>query len=94
MYAIESLNYSVWDCKCPVVFIPKYRRRALYVELRQHLGDVCRPLARQKESRIEEGHVLSDHVQMLLSISPKHAVMQFVGFIRGKSAIHRARVYL
>ena len=65
----------------------------LYVQLRQHLGGVFRKLAAQKESRIEEGHLMSDHVHMLISIPPKYAVSQVVGFIKGKSAIHLARVY-
>jgi putative transposase len=56
------------------------------------LGDVFRKLAGQKESRVEEGHLMADHVHMLLSIPPKYAVSQ-VGFIKGKSAIHLARVY-
>ena len=93
MDTFESLNHSVWECKYHVVFIPKGRRRTLYVELRQHLGDVFRQLARQKESRIEEGHLLADHVHMLIAIPPKHAVAQVIGFIKGKSAIHLARVY-
>lgn len=93
MDTFESLNHSVWECKYHVVFIPKCRRRTLYAELRQHLGEVFRQLARQKESRIEEGHLLADHVHMLLAIPPKHAVAQVVGFIKGKSAIHLARVY-
>ena len=76
-----------------VVFIPKSRRRTLYVKLRRHLGEVFRRLAEQKESRIEEGHLLADHVHMLISISPKYAVSQVIGFIKGKSAIHLARVY-
>src|SRR5439155_17694243 len=88
-----SLNHSVWDCKYHVVFIPKCRRRTLYGELRRHLGQVSRQLALQKESRIEEGHLLSDHVHMLIAIPPKYAVAQVVGFIKGKSAIHLARVY-
>lgn len=93
MDTFESLNHSVWECKYHVVFIPKCRRRTLYAELRQHLGEVFRQLARQKESRIEEGHLLADHVHMLLAIPPKHAVAQVVGFIKGKSAIHLARIY-
>jgi REP element-mobilizing transposase RayT len=63
------------------------------VELRRHLGEVFRRLAEQKESRIEEGHLLADHVHMLISIPPKYAVSQVIGFIKGKSAIHLARVY-
>jgi putative transposase len=76
-----------------VVFIPKCRRRTIYGELRPHLGEVFRKLAQQKESRIEEGRLLADHVHMLISIPPKYAVSQVVGFIKGKSAIHLARVY-
>ena len=93
MDTFESLNHSVWECKYHVVFIPKCRRRTLYVELRQHLGEVFRRLAQQKESRIEEGHLLADHVHMLIAIPPKYAVSQVIGFIKGKSAIHLARVY-
>jgi len=89
----ESLSHSAWDCKYHVVFIPKYRRKALYVQLRNHLGEVFRRLAQQRQSRIEEGHLMSDHVHMLIAIPPKHAVSQVVGFIKGKSAIHLARVY-
>ncbi len=93
MDTLASLNHSVWDCKYHVVFIPKCRRRTLYGDLRRHLGEVFRQLALQKESRIEEGHLLSDHVHMLIAIPPKHAVAQVVGYIKGKSAIPLARVY-
>jgi putative transposase len=89
----ESLNHTKWECKYHVVFIPKCRRRTLYGQLRQHLGEVFRDLARQKESRVEEGHLMSDHVHMRLAIPPKFAVSQVVGYIKGKSAIHLARVY-
>ena len=65
----------------------------LYGKLRQHLGEVFRKLAEQKESRIEEGHLRSDHVHMMISIPPKYAVSQVIGLIKGKSAIHLARVY-
>jgi putative transposase len=75
------------------VFIPKCRRRTLYEELRRHLGEVLRKLAEQKESRIEEGHLLPDHVHMLISMPPKYAVSQVIGYIKGKSAIYLARVY-
>ena len=89
----ESLSHSMWECKYHVVFIPKCRRRVLYEELRLHLGAVFHHLARQKESEIEEGHLLLDHVHMLIAIPPKYAVSQVIGFIKGKSAIHLARVY-
>ena len=92
MDKFESLSHTAWDCKYHVVFIPKYRRKALYLELRRHLGEVFRKLALQKESKIEEGHLMPDHVHMLLSIPPKYAVSQVVGYIKGKSASHLARV--
>ena len=66
----ESLSHTVWECKYHVVFIPKWRR-TLYGELRQYLGEVFRRLAEQKESRIEEGHLMPDHVHMMIAIPPK-----------------------
>ncbi len=89
----ESLNHTKWECKYHVVFIPKCRRKTLYEELRRYLGEVFRQLAGQKESRIEEGHLMADHVHMMISIPPKYAVSQVVGYLKGKSAIHLARVY-
>jgi len=93
MDVYESLSHTRWDCKYHVVFIPKCRRKTLYLQLRRHLGEVFRSLAQQKESRVEEGHLMPDHVHMMISIPPKHAVSYVVGFIKGKSAIHLARVY-
>jgi len=94
MKDIGSLSHTQWECKYHVVFIPKYRRKTLYYELRQHLGKIFHDLARQKECRIEEGHLMVDHVHMLISIPPKYSVSQIVGFIKGKSAIAIARTYL
>ena len=90
----ESLAHAKWGCKYHVVWIPKYRRQALYAELRKHLGPVLRELAQQRECGVEEGHLQLDHVHMLLSIPPKYAVAQVLGYIKGKSAIHVARTYL
>ena len=89
----QSLSHTRWDCKYHVVFIPKCRRKTLYQQLRRYLGELFHSLAQQRESRIEEGHLLADHVHMMISIPPKYAVSQVVGFIKGKSAIHLARVY-
>ena len=89
----ESLSHTKWECKYHVVFIPKCRRKTLYQELRRHLGEVFRRLAEQKESAIEEGHLRPDHVHMMIAIAPKYAVSQVIGYIKGKSAIHLARVY-
>ncbi len=66
----------------------------MYGELRRHLGEVLRVLARQKESEIIEGHLMMDHVHILISIPPKYSVSQVVGYIKGKSAIHIARNYI
>jgi len=93
MDKFESLSHTTWDCKYHIVFIPKCRRRVLYNRLRVHLVEVFRKLASQKESRVEEGHLMPDHVHTLVAIPPKHAVSAVVGFIKGKSAIHLARVY-
>ena len=81
------------DCKYHVVFIPKGRKKALFGHIRQHLGEVFRRLAEQKDSRIEEGHLMPDHVHMMILIPPKYAVSQVIGYIKGKSAIHMARTY-
>ena len=89
----ESLSHTKWECKYHAVFIPKCRRKGLYGELQRHLGEVFRKLAEQKASRIEEGHLLSDQVHMMIAIPPRYAVSQVIGFIKGKSAIHLARVY-
>src|SRR5271156_5851266 len=78
MNEYESLSHTTWDCKYHVVFIPKCRRKTLYQELRRHLGEVFRKLALQKESKVEEGHLMPDHVHLLLSIPPKYAVSQVV----------------
>jgi len=90
----QSLNHSKWECKYHVVFIPKYRRKLLYGQIRRDLGEIFHSLAAQREAKIEEGHLMPDHVHMLLSIPPKYAVAQVVGFIKGKSAIHIARVWM
>ncbi len=93
MDEFESLSHSRWECKYHVVFIPKRRRKKLYATLRKYPGEVFRQLAQQKESQILEGHLMPDHVHMLIAIPPKCAVSQVIGYIKGKSAIHLARVY-
>jgi putative transposase len=91
---IDSLSHTKWECKYHLVFIPKYRKKALYGALRQQLGDLLKRLAMQRESRIEEGHLMRDHVHMLVSIPPKYSVSQVVGYLKGKSAIHIARTFM
>ena len=89
----SSLNHSRWECKYHVVWIPKYRRKRLYGQLRQYLGQIFKDLARHRECEVLEGHMLPDHVHMLISIPPKFSVSQVIGYIKGKSAIHIARNY-
>ena len=90
----QCLSHSKWECKYHVVWIPKCRKKALYGQLRKHLGEVFHELARQRESKVLEGHLQPDHIHMLISIPPKNAVSQVVGYMKGKSAIHIARTYL
>jgi len=91
--ALESLCHSVWDCKYHIVWIPKCRRQAIYEQIRKRLGEAFHELARQRGSKIHEGHLLADHVHMLISIPPKYAVADVVGYIKGKSAIYIARTF-
>jgi len=91
---VSSLSHAVWECKDHIVWIPKYRKKTLYGQLRKYLGEVFRRLARQKESEVVEGHLMLDHVHMLISVPPKYAVSQVVGFMKGKSAIHIARTFM
>ena len=89
----ESLSHSKWDCKYHLVFVPKYRKKKLYGEIRRYLGQVFHELARQKECKILEGHMVQDHVHMLIAIPPKYSVSEIVGYIKGKSAIAVARQF-
>ena len=94
MNDVESLRHTKWEGKYHIVYIPKYRKKALYGALRQQLEEVLKQLAMQRESRIEEGHLLRDHVHMLVSIPPKYSVSQVVGYMKGKSAIQIARTFM
>jgi putative transposase len=93
MNSPESLKHTKWECKYHTIWIPKYRKKSVYKELRQYLGSLPKELASQKECKIEEGHLMPDHVHILISIPPKCSVAQVVGFIKGKSAISIARTY-
>jgi putative transposase len=94
METYQSMSHSKWDCKYHVIFVPKRRKAVLWGQTRQHLGVIFHELARQKECQILEGHIMKDHVHMLISIPPKHAVASVIGFIKGKSAIAIARKFL
>ena len=91
MHDWQSLSHVRWDCKYHVVFIPKYRRKVLFGKLRGKIGRILRELCRQKSVELVEGHLMPDHVHMVLSIPPKYSVAHTIGFLKGKSAvrIHR-----
>ena len=91
MERYESLHHTKWECKYHVVWIPKWRKRVLYGQLRKDLGQILRGLATQKESEVMEGMLKADHVHMVISIPPKYSVSQVVGYVKGKSAIWVAR---
>ena len=89
----QSLAHSRWNCKYHVVFIPKYRKKKIFGDVRRFLGPIFHELARQKECRIVEGHLMADHVHMCIEIPPKVAVSSVIGFLKGKSAIAIARQF-
>ncbi|OGE98064.1 MAG: transposase [Candidatus Doudnabacteria bacterium RIFCSPLOWO2_01_FULL_48_57] len=89
----QSLSHSKWDCKYHVIFVPKRRRKVMFGNIRRDLGQIFHALAKQKECRILEGHVMPDHVHMCLEIPPKHPVSSIIGFLKGKSAIAIARQF-
>ena len=89
----QSLSHSRWNCKYHLVFVPKYRKKVIFGEIREFLGPIFHELARQKECRIVEGYLMRDHVHMCIEIPPKHAVSSVVGFLKGKSAIAIARQF-
>lgn len=91
MSGYQSLSHSRWDCKYHVVFIPKRRRKAIFGDIRKNLGSIFHELARQKECKIVEGHLMPDHVHMCIEVPPKYSVASVVGFLKGKSAIAIAR---
>ena len=93
MNVLKSLSHSRWDRKYHVVFVPKGRKKALYGKIREYLKLVFHELARQRGSEIVEGHMCGDHVHMCISIPPKYAVAEVIGYLKGKSAIAVARQF-
>ena len=93
MRVCKSLSHTRWDCKYHVVFVPKYRKKKIYGDIRKYLGEMLHELASHKESEIEEGHLHRDHIHICISIPPKYAVSKVVGYIKGKSAIGIAKKF-
>ena len=93
MNQYQSLCHTKWECKYHIVWIPKYRKKILYASLRKLLGEMFHGFARNRESKILEGHLMIDHIHILIEIPPKYSMAQVVGYIKGKSAIQIARTY-
>jgi putative transposase len=90
----RSQAHVRWYCKYHIVFVPKYRRRSIYGQLRRGIGKIVRDLCTQQGVELVEGHAMPDHVHLCLSIPPKYSVANTVGFLKGKSAIRIHREYL
>ena len=83
----QSLSHSKWLCKYHIVFTPKYRRKVIYYQLRADIQKIIKDLCKWKGIEIVEGHMMSDHVHLLLSIPPKYSISQIMGYLKGKSAM-------
>ena len=83
----DSLSHTKWLCKYHIVFTPKYRRKAIYGQYKESIGKILRQLCNYKGVEIIEGHLMPDHVHMLVSIPPKYSVSQFMGYLKGKSSL-------
>jgi len=90
----QSQSHVRWYCRYHVVFVPKYRRRAIFGQLRRQIGGILRDLCVQHDVELVEGHAMPDHVHLLLSVPPKLSVANTVGFVKGKSAIQIHRKFL
>ena len=83
----KSLSHSKWNCKYHIVFAPKYRRMAIYGQIRVDIGKILRKLCEQKSVEIIEAETCPDHIHMLVSIPPNLSVAQFMVYLKGKSAL-------
>ena len=84
---INSLDHTKWRSQYHVVFAPKYRRMAIYGEIKVDIGKILRQLCKQKGIEIIEAELCQDHVHMLISIPPKYSVSQIMGYLKGKSSL-------
>ena len=83
----DNLAHTRWMCKYHIVFSPKYRRKVIYNQIRKDVGEIIRTLCQYKEVEIHEGHLMPDHVHLLVSIPPKYSVSNVMGYLKGKSAL-------
>ena len=83
----KSLAHVKWYCRYHVVIVPKYRKKILYGKIRHQVGQILRELCRYKDVELVEGHLMADHVHMLLSVPPRYSIAIIVGYLKGKTAI-------
>lgn len=83
----HSLSHSKWLCKYHIIFTPKYRRKIIYNKYRESIRDILKSLCSYKGIEILEGHLMPDHVHLLLSIPPKYSVSSIMGYLKGKSSL-------
>ena len=86
-YRTNSLAHTKWLCKYHIVIVPKYRRKIIYYEYRKDLQEIIRTLCKYKQVEIIEGHMMPDHVHLLISIPPRISISSFMGYLKGKSAL-------
>jgi putative transposase len=84
---MNSLSHTKWDCSYHIIFIPKYRRKMLFKELRKEIGTILKTLCEYKKVELLEGSTSVDHIHMYVKIPPKLSVSSFMGYIKGKSAL-------
>ena len=84
---INSLAHSKWNCKYHIVFAPKYRRMAIYGQIKKDIGVILRQLCEYREVKIIQGELCPDHVHMLVEIPPKISIASFMGYLKGKSTL-------
>ena len=83
----DSLSHTRWDCSYPIIFIPKYRRKAFFTEVRKEIGEILRRLCEYKSVEWVKGSIRVDHAQIYVKIPPKLSVSEFMGYLKGKSAL-------
>ena len=83
----NSMAHTKWMCKYHIVFTPKYRRKVIYNQYKEDIRDIIKTLCKYKGVEIIEGHLMPDHIHMLVSIPPKYSISQFMGYLKGKSAL-------
>ena len=84
---IESIQHTTWRCQYHVVFAPKYRRMAIYGQIKKDIGPILRKLCEQKGVKIIKAPACPDHIHMFISIPPKYSVSQIMGYLKGKSSL-------